>query len=41
MSLNNIKNILVCFLILDCLNLNINLAKKYFRQLKVFVAEVM
>ena len=34
MSLNNIKNILVCFLILDCLNLNINLAKNIFRTIK-------
>ena len=34
MSLNNIKNILVCFLILDYLNLNINLAKNIFRTIK-------
>ena len=34
MNLNNIKNILVCFLILDYLNLNLNLAKKIFNRIK-------
>ena len=34
MNLNNIKNILVCFLVLDCLNLNINLAKNIFKKIK-------
>ena len=34
MNLNNIKNILVCFLILDYLKLNINLAKKFFATIK-------
>ena len=34
MNLNNIKNILVCFLILDYLKLNINLAKKFFVTIK-------
>ena len=34
MNLNNIKNILVCFLILDYLKLNINLAKKFFVKIK-------
>ena len=34
MNLNNVKNILVCILILDCLKLNINLAKKIFETIK-------
>ena len=34
MNLNNIKNILVCFLILDCLKLNINIAKNIFKTIK-------
>ncbi len=34
MNINNIKNILVCFLILDYLNLNINFAKKFFDKIK-------
>ncbi len=34
MNLNNIKNILVCFLILDYLNLNLNFAKKIFNRIK-------
>ena len=34
MNLNNIKNILVCFLVLDCLKLNINIAKNNFEKIK-------
>ncbi len=34
MNLNNIKNILICFLILDCLKLNINIAKNTFKSIK-------
>ena len=34
MSLNNVKNILVCYLILDYLNLNINIAKNIFEKIK-------
>ncbi len=31
---NNIRNILVCFLVLDCLNLNINFAKNLLKKIK-------
>ena len=34
MNLNNIKNILVCFLVLDYLKLNINFAKNFFKTIK-------
>tara|TARA_B100000963_G_scaffold319427_1_gene301291 strand:- start:1043 stop:2383 length:1341 start_codon:yes stop_codon:yes gene_type:complete len=34
MNFNNIKNILVCILVLDCLNLNINFAKNIFKKIK-------
>ena len=33
-NLNNIKNILVCFLVLDCFKLNINFAKNLLKKIK-------